>query len=72
MAMALRADWGLAGLRVVIVERLPEPLAGRWWAYWSPEPLMPGADSGQWSRVRLQGADRSGRCPPGAIALPTG
>ena len=58
MAIELAHAPSLTGLRVVIVERLPEPLLGRWWAYWAPEPLVPGADSGHWSRVRLQGADR--------------
>lgn len=58
MAIELAGDPGLAGLRVVLVDRLSEPLVGRWWAYWAPQPLVRGADSGQWSRIHLQGADR--------------
>jgi len=49
---------GLSGLRVVLVDQSPEPLAGRWWAYWGRRPLIPGADSGQWDRVQLRAADR--------------
>jgi lycopene beta-cyclase len=58
MTMRLARHPGLSGLRVVLVDQSPEPLAGRWWAYWGRQPLVPGADSGDWDRVQLRAADR--------------
>lgn len=58
MAMQLAATPELSGLRVVVIDPLSRPLAGRWWAYWGRQPLVPGADSGVWDRLRLQDADR--------------
>lgn len=58
MTLQLAGHPGLKGMRVVLVDQVAEPLTGRWWAYWGPQPLVPSADSGQWDRVTLHSADR--------------
>lgn len=57
-ALRLLAAPALRGLRVVILDRQPDPLAGRWWTYWGRDPLEPCADSGAWDRLRLWSDDR--------------
>ncbi len=53
MAIELAGDPVLAGLRVVLVDRLPEPLVGRWWAYWAPH---------HWSGARTRGSGAGSAC----------
>lgn len=57
-ALRLLAAPALRGLRVVVLDRNPDPLAGRWWTYWGRDPLEPCADSGAWDRLRLWSDDR--------------
>lgn len=58
MALQLLAHPGLADLRIVLLDPLAEPLANRWWGYWSTHQVAPGAESGQWKQLRLRSADR--------------
>lgn len=39
---------------IALLDRQPDPLDGRAWAYWSPEPVVPGCDGSVWSRLRLR------------------
>lgn len=58
-ALRLAASPWIGGHRVLLVDREADPLAGRAWGYWSTDPVVPGADEGQWATLLLHDRRRT-------------